>query len=251
MALTVCILALGLPILDTALSILRRPAAEKIRFCGPGAHSSPPSGHWSDSETGGITPLRILQFSGLFAIALKVQGENDIRYLLILVALGVTITALSQMFRFRELVFQKNYVRLHPQRVTLEDGIQRTIRELVRTIREAEHLDTVWESIEKAAVLLHVQDVQLECVEGKKTREGIRKKFHRDEPEFSRLPKTVKRIQLAGQGGLRGMIRWNCRVVRAEEEEDRIRFIVILSEALSEWLELHFAKGGSSGKKSP
>ena len=45
-------------------------------FCGPGAHSSPPSGHWSDSETGGITPLRILQFSGIVCDCAQGSGRK-------------------------------------------------------------------------------------------------------------------------------------------------------------------------------
>ena len=250
LALTVCVLALGLPILDTALSILRRLSRGKDPFSADREHI-----HHRLLAIG-LTPKQaalvlygFCSFLGLFAVALKVQGENDIRYLLILIALGVTITALSQMFRFRELVFQKNFVRLHPQRVTPEEGIHLKVRGLAKTIRNAEDLDTVWSCVEKAAISLHVQDVQLECVEGKKTREGIRKKFHRDEPEFSRLPKTTKRIDLAGQGHLRGAIRWNCRMVRTEEEEQRIRFIEILSEALSEWLDLHLS-GTSGDRKS-
>ena len=240
LALTVCVLSLGLPIIDTLLSIVRRISRGKDPFSADREHI-----HHRLLALG-LTPRQVAlvlyafcAFLGLFAVSLKVEADNDSRHLLILLALGIAVLALSHIFRFRELIHQRRNALVLEDELALPVDARVSIRQFAKGIRHAQDLDTAWRGLEGAGELLQIRDIRLEVFSLEKG-EGMevgQRTFHRDEPELSRLPKAQLKIPLLTSGGIRGDVKWTFRTAQGEEDSERRFLIMLVTEALAEYLE--------------
>jgi hypothetical protein len=172
-------------------------------------------------------------------VSLKVEADNDSRHLLILLALGIAVLALSHIFRFRELIHQRRNALVLEEELSLPGDARLSIRELSKGIRQAKDLDTAWGALEGAGELLQVRDIRLEVFSQDKG-EGMevgQRTFHRDEPELSRLPKAHLKIPLQTRGDIHGDVKWTFRTAQGEEDSERRFLIMLVTEALAEYLE--------------
>ena len=240
LALTVCALSLGLPIIDTLLSIFRRVRRGKDPFSADREHI-----HHRLLALG-LSPRQVALvlyafcvFLGLFAVALKVEAESDSRHILILIALGVVVVALSHLFRFRELIHQRRLALFLEEKLALPANARISVRRFVQEIRREKDLQKAWDGLVKVAELLQVRDVEMKLYVGSQRDGGVEKVFelHRDEPDFSRLPCETIVTSLLGEKVFYGDISWSFRTARGPEDAERRTLMHLVGEAISEHLE--------------
>ena len=176
---------------------------------------------------------------GLFAVSLKVEGENDTRHLLILLALGVVVLALSHIFRFRELIHQRRNALMLEDELSLPADARVLIRRASRRIREAANLDEVWTYVEEAGEMLQVRDVHLTVMsrDSLEDRTAGQWSFHREEPELSRLPKGTLKVPMLASFGICGEVKWTFRTAQGDEDHERRLLIMFVTEAITEFLD--------------
>jgi len=239
-ALSVCVLALGLPLLDTALSVVRRLRRGRRVFEADREHI-----HHRLLALGLSPRQAILVLYGLcvllavFALVMKVEGGSGSKQGWILAALAVVLIGLGQIFRFRE--------RLHQRRLTYvkEDSLppdaRLQIREMGIRIRNSVDTPSTWNLLRDASEILDVRDMKLRLYLRPRSGERIQQEydFHRDHEVFSQLPHSTLSIPLVGREHWYGDLVFVFRESHHAENRERELLIHMLAEALVEHIENH------------
>lgn len=244
-ALTVSVVALGLPIVDTFLSILRRMRRGAPVFGADREHI-----HHRLLALG-FTPRQVafmlyaLCFAfGVVAVWAKVRGQDDTRMVLIIVAVVVLLAILNRFFRFRELLHQRRLSLVLEDELALPDDARVQIRGMGRLIRSAKNLDEAWTHVRTAADLLCVRDVELKLYVRRNHARGVRQSYsyHRDEAHLSQLEYDRLVVPLMGESLWYGDMLFSFRSAAADEDLERRLLLNLLGEYCVEQLETNMVE---------
>jgi len=245
-ALTVCVLALGLPVLDTAMSIVRRLRRGRPVFDADREHI-----HHRLLALG-FTPRQamgilygVCGLLAIFALAVKLEAGHGLRQFAILVGLGVVLFALGRLFQLRERLHQQRIEHLLADSIALPVDARLQIRDIGRRIRVQEDTRRAWDEVREAADLLGVRDVCLRLHLRPRPGEEIAQEYslHRDDAHFSQLPHEDLEIPLMGRVLIYGDLRISFRSLSGSDDEERRLLLHLLAESLTEHIEEHMVAG--------
>ncbi len=241
LALSASALALGLPLLDTALSIVRRVRRKRPVFAADGEHI-----HHRLVRLGFTQRQAALLLYGLclvlavFAIAVRLESGDDVRVLLLVAALVAVLVALAHLFRFREQLVQQRAMHLMRDEVEIPDDARLRVRALCRAIRNADTVAEAWQRICEACEVLRLADADLQLYLRPGVRSGAashRYHWQRDISRISALPRGKVTVALYGADYWYGDIEFAYHAPAIEPGDERELLLFSLGEALAELLD--------------
>jgi UDP-GlcNAc:undecaprenyl-phosphate GlcNAc-1-phosphate transferase len=245
-ALTVCVLALGLPVLDTAMSIVRRLRRGRPVFDADREHI-----HHRLLALG-FTPRQamlilygVCGLLAIFAIAVKLEAGHGLKQFAILVGLGVVLFALGRLFQLRERLHQQRMEHLLADSIALPQDARLQIRELGREIRAQADTRRAWDDVRKAANVLRVRDIRLRLHLRPRRGEKMALEYslHRDDAHFSQLPHESIEIPLMGRVLVYGGLSISFRTLGGPDGEARKVLFHLLAESITDHIEAHLVSG--------
>jgi UDP-GlcNAc:undecaprenyl-phosphate GlcNAc-1-phosphate transferase len=245
-ALTVCVLALGLPVLDTAMSIVRRIRKGRPVFDADREHIHHRLLALGFTQRQAMVILYgVCGLLAVFALAVKMEAGHGAMQLAILVGLGVVLFALGRLFQLRERLHQRRIEHLLADSIALPHDARLQIRELSRKIRMEADTRLAWDEVRKAADVLRVRDVRLRLHLRPRQGEKIALEYslYRDDAHFSQLPHEEMELPLMGRVLVYGDLQIAFRTVGGAEDEERRVLLHLLAEALADHIEEHLVSG--------
>lgn len=241
-ALSVSVLALGLPLLDTVMSVWRRIQRGQHPFRADKGHIH------HRLLAMGLTPRQAtLALYGLcavlavLAIAVKLQTNNDLRMVLVISAVVAILAALVHLFRFRELAVQRQRALLLEDQLALPPDARLWVRDWARTIRTTPETSAVWDRLCEAAAALQLRSVDLKLYLRRDPQQTNQHHYSlfRDNEDLARLPYETEVVSLLGKQFWYGDLAATFRSGSTADDLERRVLIRILGEAVAEHIETH------------
>lgn len=241
-ALSLSILALGLPLLDTVLAVWRRLRRGQHPFRADRGHIHHrllAMGLTQRQAT--LTLYGLCALLGVFAIAVKLRANNDLRMVLIIGALAVVLLALFHLFRFRELLAQRQRALLLEDRLALSPDARLWVRDWARSIRTTPETSAVWDRLCEAAQALQLRSVDLKLYIRRDSQQMTQHHYSlvRDDEDLARLPYETEVVSLLGKQFWYGDLAVTFRSGSHADDLERRVLVRILGEAVSEHIETH------------
>lgn len=238
-ALTIPVLALGLPIVDAFLAIIRRVRRGTSVFSADKEHIHHRLLALGLTQRQAVLVLYAL--CGIFAaVAIAVKAGNDVTIGLALIATAGVIFVAVRFFRFQEMVHQRRMAMLLEDELMLPSDARVSVRGLARRVRASVSMDGVWEAVKEVADLLGVREVTLRLYLRRDEGERIQQQYrwHSEKPHLmSRLLYTTLDVPLVGASFLYGDISYTYRDGGPPDSEERAVLLHVFSEAVAEFIE--------------
>lgn len=240
LALTVPVLALGLPIVDAFLAIIRRLRRGKSVFAADKEHIHHRLLALGLTQRQAVLVLYAL--CGIFAaVAIAVKAGNDLTVGLALVGMAAVIFVATRFFHFQEMVHQRRMSMLLEDELMLPSDARVTVRGLARRVRSSASIDGVWEAVKEVADLIGVRDVSMRLYlrrdEGERIQQHYR--WHSEKSHVvSRLLHKTLEVPLVGASFLYGEMSYTFRDGGPPDNEERAVLLHVFSEAVAEFIEL-------------
>lgn len=239
LALTVPVLALGLPIVDTFLAVIRRLRRGRSVFAADREHIHHRLLALGLTQRQAV--LILYGVCGLFAaVAIVVKAGSNVSVLFALGAMIFLIFVAGRFFRFQELAHQRRMAMLLEDELTLPSDARVVMRDTVRAIRAAPGIDVVWEIVKEGCVLLGIRDVNLRLFLRRDEGERIQKTYTWSSDTshmVSRLLHRTVEVPLVGASFLYGEVTFTYREAGPSENEERVILLHLLGEAIAEFIE--------------
>ena len=238
-ALTVPVLALGLPIVDTILAVIRRLRRGKSVFSADREHIHHRLIALGLTQRQAVLILYAL--CGLFAAAaIAVKAGSNVTIVLALAAMTFVIFVAGRFFRFQELAHQRRMAMLLEDELTLPSDARVSMRDFTRRVRAAPSIDVVWEITKEVSALLGVRDVTLRLFLRRDEGERIQQQYrwHSESSHMvSRLLHRTLEVPLVGASFLYGEVAFTYRDAGAVDNEERVVLLHLFAEAVAEFIE--------------
>ena len=238
-ALTVPVLALGLPIVDAFLAIVRRIRRGKSVFSADREHIHHRLLALGFTQRQAVLILYTL--CGVLALtAIVAKATNDVTNGVIILGAVVVLFALSRLFRFHEMVHQRRMAMLLEDQYALPADARIAVRDAGQRIRAAASVEQVWEVIKELADVLGIRDTQMRLYLRRSAAERVQQhyRYHSDRAHLmSELSYQRLEVPLLGTNFVFGELTFSYRQGAGDDADERYVLVNLIGEHVAEYIE--------------